>query len=181
VRALLDDAGVELRAGAFVEIPEEVPEEVRVEPGTLHPGGLPASALPALGPAGGLFVPVALVRRLRWRAPEGTGSVQLAAFSTRTPGGFSPGPTSAILLATEDEEGPLGAGRGQWLGMILAHELGHYLGLRHDEELHTTPAGASTLMTARIAQLEPGQVAFSEAQQQALRAHPLVTFSEASP
>jgi hypothetical protein len=183
-RRQLAAAGVELVVTAVAHLPERCHEETVTGPGA--PAGAEAllqRSAEVLGDdAARPIVPVTLVRKLRWVAPGGQSSASLAALSTRIPGGFSPGPASGVLLATEDDDRTLTAPeQGRWLGMILAHELGHYLGLQHDDPLHTPPGASSTLMSARIAQLEPDEVSFSDEQRQALRMHPLVTFPEHAP
>ena len=55
--------------------------------------------------------------------------------------------------------------------MILAHELGHHVGLLHVED-------DADLMSAQVLRFSPSAVGFSPSQVRALRMHPSVRFSD---
>lgn len=132
------------------------------------------------------FLPVMLVPCLERYDPVTQGNEPVAGTSPRIPGG-SPvaGAASGVFVATGS---CLGAGglsephiwtTGPQLGLLLAHEMGHYLGLYHSDTAqsnHRVPAGQNSIMNSRVLLVDPAAASFSPAQQDVLLRHPDVTF-----
>ncbi len=132
------------------------------------------------------FVPVALVGCLIREPPEAVRRFPKG-FTPRIPG--APGQDTApslVTLATGDcgapetppSEASLEPSR---LGAVLAHELGHYLGLYHADTsagAHLAGPSERSLMHSRILDLALEDAWLSAAQGAVLRRHPLITFGD---
>ncbi|MBI4818990.1 MAG: hypothetical protein HY791_22150 [Deltaproteobacteria bacterium] len=112
------------------------------------------------------YVPVITARCLH---PSNGPSIP--GFTSRIPGGLSPsGLDSAVFLSLgcEGQEVDI-----ESLGIVFAHELGHYLGLFHSD----TPAGSlaapgGSLMGSRPLGVEPRLRKFTPEQARIMRRHP---------
>lgn len=129
------------------------------------------------GPDDTRFVPVAIVRCLEFDDPTSPLRARPAGQTTRVPGSFAdPATPSLVTIATGDCGGTTPPLDPQRLGVVLAHELGHYLGLHHSDHLgaHLPADGTQRLMDSAIATaaIDPADAWFSPAQATVLRRHP---------
>ncbi len=132
------------------------------------------------------FVPVALVRCLDYTNPTGTGRSRPLGQATRVPGSIAERTTpSLVVVASGDCDRGSDAQPSQAAeryGVVLAHEIGHYLGLFHsDTELgrHLPTTMEQALMDSAIAtRIDPDQAWFSGAQAAVMRRHPDVVISD---
>ncbi|MCB9738551.1 MAG: hypothetical protein H6747_04725 [Deltaproteobacteria bacterium] len=119
------------------------------------------------------FVPVVLVGCLVRDAPLATGPQSFAGQTTRIPGGAPFGSSaSGVFLAYQSCTGGGSPLVGEAMGSVLAHELGHHLGLLHSSTslgAHRAREGYADIMraTADLA----GSAGFTKAQRAALRRH----------
>lgn len=134
-------------------------------------------------PSDGRFVPVALVPCLEYDDPTGGTRMRPMGQTTRIPGSLADARTpSLVALSAGDCEGD-GSGFSadpQRLGIVLAHELAHYLGLLHGDfdGAHLAGDEAQQLMHSGIAvHVDPHDAWFSPDQAVVLRRHPDVVFS----
>ena len=180
---LFADAGIELVATPAIRLDVAAPpvaEAAQGDPGPLAP--LADAAERALGDDAA-YVPVVLVdglprpiRRAGRRRPS----------PRSPPGSAAPPPRRrgrGLRRPRQHRRRPAAArheDRARWLGTIVAHENGHWLGLRHDQD-RVVPVTAPTLMSAYVAASLPGQLAFAADQAQALTRHPLVSFLRREP
>ena len=189
VDALIQQAAARL-APAGVTL--EVAEPITVAGPQTTPLGLTAadhSALGALQAAAGPLPPGTLtalmVPCLVETNPALATTIELAGYATRIPGGFSVGGLAdAVVIAI----GPCPSRNrpGELLGVVLAHELGHYLGLYHvvestgqQDHLADTAPGAPNLMV-----MQPGTSSatpLTAAQIAVLRSHPMIGYDPAPP
>jgi hypothetical protein len=130
------------------------------------------------------FVPVVLVPCLRFEDPiQMTLSVHLGQ-TPHIPGAFDETTTPSLVVlaagACNDGEPPMPSETPERHGLILAHELGHYLGLHHvDQPLgeHLVGEADEQLMNSAIAlDGDPATAWFSAAQTEVLLRHPDVVF-----
>ncbi len=115
------------------------------------------------------FVPVMIVRCLLRDTPIG-GLQTYAGQTTRLPGGAPFGASaSGVFISTLDCTQPSLALSGSKLGFILAHELGHHLGLLHTN----TPLGEqrSESGVTDVMQSTSSAIAFTAKQAAAMRRH----------
>lgn len=172
------DAGVELVLQA--EVATEAVGTVRYGADMLGFGELDAEVRATLqaSPDDSRFVPVVLVRCLQTEDATGTTGLRPLGQTTRIPGSLAdPRTPSLVVLAAGDcgseEAVPVLEPTGQ--GLVLAHELAHYLGLLHvDHDGDHLPAGDDEqLMRSSIAlDVEPDDAWLSAAQAVVLRRHP---------
>lgn len=145
---------------------------------------LDADALACLsdGPDDPRFVPVVLVACLR---PADLGVSSVLGQTTRIPGSFGDATSpSLVVLASGscnlDRDAPAPSRDPERHGLILAHELGHYLGLHHiDSELgqHLASGPDAALMDSGIVQsIDPQAAWFSAAEAEVLLRHPALRF-----
>jgi hypothetical protein len=176
-------AGIDLVATPVADLGVEAPAVVRVEVGAPDDTtALSAAAESALG-ATLARVPVVLVDAIEQSDAVHGRVATLAALSTRVGGVPAPGARGAVFVAVDTARTtprPPGVDRARWLGTILAHEIGHWLGLRHDQD-RTVRVAVPTLMTAQVAASPPGQLAFAADQALTLIRHPLVSFVRRNP
>lgn len=127
------------------------------------------------------FIPVVLVPCLRSEQLGNQVSTDLGR-TTRLPGSLADTSNPSLVLLSSaqcnfDGEPALASAR---YGVILAHELGHYLGLHHsDAEIgaHLEHGSEELLMRSDIGTMVEASAAwFSEAQATVLRRHPVVVF-----
>jgi hypothetical protein len=154
---------------------------------------LGAEAIAALsdGPADTRFVPVVLVPCLEWVDPVSGSARPAAGQTTGIPGMVVPGATaSGVFLATGacpdalGEPSPPPWSDGPHLGVILAHELGHYLGLYHSDMpsgRHRALGAAWGLMVSTVLALSPDEATLTAAQVDVVRRHPDVVFATRRP
>jgi hypothetical protein len=130
------------------------------------------------------FIPVVLVPCLRFEDPiQMTLSVHLGQTS-HIPGAFDEATTPSLVVlaagACNDGAPPAPSQTPERHGLVLAHELGHYLGLHHvDQPLgqHLVGEADEQLMHSTIATAgDPATAWFSAAQAEVLRRHPDVVF-----
>jgi hypothetical protein len=162
-------------AGA-VELEVEVIEAPQRVAGSVLPAAQGAALRDQLGATGwregAVVVLVADCLRSRDELSEDTHAVE--GWTERIPGGLQPAPDDGAVWLAWGCAGDAGAQR---MGLVLAHELGHHLGLVHGEERGAADgqeeAEAGNLMSARVSEarreaaLTPDQIA-------QMRAHPLL-------
>jgi hypothetical protein len=116
-------------------------------------------------------VPVLIVPRLRYLAPPPGQATFPHGQTFRVPGGFGDGVhTDAVVIALEsirDERAASGAA----LGVVMAHEIGHFLGL-----FHADPARGenSELMAPQLLLGNPGLPRLNARERDIARIHPYV-------
>lgn len=143
-----------------------------------------ALACSSSGDADERFVPVVLVPCLRFEDPIAMTIANSLGQTTRIPGSLAAETSpSLVVLATgscNDAQPPSPSLSAEHHGLILAHELGHYLGLHHvDAPIGEHLAGGPTeqLMRSTIGQSVDADAAwFSPAQADVLRRHVDVVF-----
>lgn len=178
LRAYFLDAGVRLVVSRFAELPAPPQDRVVSRAGDEQELARWASlAAESLGEgAGEQYLPVVVVPCLvRDDLLSGT-EVRVSGFTPRIPGGARlAGRAEAVYLAgtcTPDDEPP----EVTRLARVLAHEMGHYLGLFHSDAPAGQPlavAGKTDLMDSNVVYLtEP--LTWSPRQLEALRLHPLL-------
>lgn len=125
-------------------------------------------------------VPVVLAGCLRFRDPIfGTRNAP-DGFSTHLPGWSQPASHPSLIgLATSNcvsEPNTDDLMDASALGLVLAHEIGHHLGLHHpDDPAHRAEGlpGERNIMTTAAASLDPEEAAFSGDQRAVTCGHPL--------
>jgi len=131
------------------------------------------------------FVPIIIVPCLQESDPVTGASDSIAGVSPRIPGlGHDYPYASAVFVAASAGCGsvPLGgteeeSAAAERLGLIIAHELGHYLGLYHSDaesSSHRPPGGHSNVMNSNVISLDPEQASWSDSQCDVLGRHPEV-------
>ncbi len=130
------------------------------------------------------FVPLILVPCLQKIDPI-NGTYTLAGQTSRIPGGGSLGESaSACFIATTGCSDAFGKTEPLWfkpeqLGVLMAHELGHYLGLHHSDTWtgqHLGPYESRNLMDSKALFGDPEELNLTTAQIDALRRHPDLFF-----
>lgn len=130
------------------------------------------------------FVPVVLLPCLRFEAPIAMTIANQLGQATRIPGALDDATSPSLVLlaagACNDADPPTPSLSPEHHGLILAHELGHYLGLHHvDAPIGEHLAGDANeqLMHSTIGQsTDPSTAWFSPAQADVLRRHVDVVF-----
>ncbi|MCH9680524.1 MAG: hypothetical protein K0V04_03740 [Deltaproteobacteria bacterium] len=180
------DIGIELRLEAELELPDAGVTEYGADMIGLASLQQHVHAQLQADPTDARFVPVALVRCLDYEDPTATSRSRPVGQATRIPGSLADAATpSLVVLAGGDCQ----AGPDATLihdparyGVVLAHEIGHYLGLFHvDTALgsHLPAAGDERLMASTIAQaIDPERAWFSPAQATVLLRHPDVVIGD---
>lgn len=127
----------------------------------------------APGPLDRRFVSVLFVGCLRVQDPL-TGQVAYPAGQVMAIPGGAP---RAVLIATGACGGPPDARSIAAGGRLLAHELGHHLGLFHsDHPAGRAAAAGKTLMHSRVLDAPTAEDGFSAAQGERMRRHPDVVY-----
>lgn len=135
----------------------------------LHAGGDAWEMLPG-------SVPVVVVPCLN-KTAQGFTSTRLAGFVPRVPGGLAdPSVADSVFISSGACDGqPPELSERLKMGQLLAHEIGHFLGLHHSD----SPAGShlategSDLMDSQVAHLDQ-LLQFTQAQGTGLLNHPFV-------
>ena len=128
------------------------------------------------------FVPVVMTPCLEWRQQ---GNVERPiAYTTRIPGALSAEVSPSLILISDrgclDPDLSVETWDSDRAGLVLAHELGHYLGLYHSDEAsgaHLLVGAEEQLMGRWIAvNVDEAQAWFSAEQAAVMRRHPDVFF-----
>lgn len=186
VKSALKTAGVDVHVAAVVPLPKlEVSPEaaVAVGPGvrtaadTLYTTALAAlTETPAEQQS--RFIPVVVVPCLSYvDAAAQPGPVD--GYTTRIPGGAPVGTHASMVLVAAGACGGEGAAPPlpAQVGTVLAHEIGHFLGLYHsDTPLGLHRAATQTDLMATNAVLHGDALGFTPAQAEVVRRHPYVYF-----
>ncbi len=119
------------------------------------------------------FVPAILVRCLLRNDPLTAKPISFAGQTARIPGGAPFGPSaSGVFIAREHCSGAASPLVGEKLGAMLAHELGHHLGLHHTDDTlgsHRASKGYADVMNITAG---PSKAkGFTSKQRVALRRH----------
>jgi hypothetical protein len=130
------------------------------------------------------FVPVVLLPCLRFEDPIAMTIANQLGQTSRIPGAFDDETSPSLVLlaagACNDAEPPAPSLSAEHHGLILAHELGHYLGLHHvDAPIGEHLAGDANeqLMRTTIGQsADPSTAWFSPAQADVMRRHVDIVF-----
>ncbi|MSP93468.1 MAG: hypothetical protein EXR79_17035 [Myxococcales bacterium] len=129
------------------------------------------------------IVPIVFVPCLEAADPV-AGNQSVAGMSLRIPGGGRIGPYASMVLLSTDRCGARTDGPdAKHIPTIVAHELGHYLGLYHTDAAQGLARAetATDLMHSKIAMTGPWDAAFTAKQATVLRGHPDIVFGGTTP
>lgn len=180
VTALYANAGIALHLSRVATLTAPLPMPLLREPGS--PEAMDVAYRNAMEvlcdrPADTRFLPVVLVPCLEAMDPVTQGAETIAGQCPRIPGGApAGGSASAVFVAVGNCEGvPRLWSDAQHLTVLLAHEMGHYLGLYHTDSpavAHRAPAGPGNVMESWVPGIDPAIAGWSNAQRDVMARHP---------
>lgn len=125
------------------------------------------------------FVPVAFVPCLEYASPTAAERMRPAGQTSRIPGSFADARTPSLVTISA---GGCGGDQGsaapdpERLGLVIAHELGHYLGLRHADRTGAAPDEQQLMHSTIATGVDTDDAWFSADQAELIGRHPDVVF-----